>query len=122
LARNAPNTLARRALMIGVLVALALTTAISLYGALVLALNAWPAVVVDHAITLLCAYATGSGLMNTTHTKPMTNTNSNSARFAVHESGPGPRLPRSSRPVWVRLPESTGRAYARQGGGRRGRV
>jgi hypothetical protein len=31
--------------MIGALVALALTTAISLYGALALALNAWPAVV-----------------------------------------------------------------------------
>jgi len=47
LARNAANTQARRALMIGALVALALTTAISLYGALVLALNAWPAVVVE---------------------------------------------------------------------------
>jgi peptidoglycan/LPS O-acetylase OafA/YrhL len=52
LARNAPNTQARRALMIGALVALALTTAISLYGALVLALNAWPAVVVELALVM----------------------------------------------------------------------
>jgi hypothetical protein len=37
-----------RALMIGALVALALTTAISLYGAL--ALNAWPAVVVEFVL------------------------------------------------------------------------
>ncbi len=50
LARNAPNTLARRALMIGALVALALTTAISLYGAL--ALNAWPAVVVEFVLVM----------------------------------------------------------------------
>ncbi len=41
LARNTPNTQARRALMIGSLVALALTTALSLYGALVLDLNTW---------------------------------------------------------------------------------
>jgi hypothetical protein len=34
------------------------------------------ALLLDHAITLLCAYTTGSGLMNSTHTKPMTNTNS----------------------------------------------
>lgn len=52
LARNAPNTQARRALMIGALVALALTTTISLYGALVLALNAWPAVVVESALLM----------------------------------------------------------------------
>ena len=50
LARNAPNTQARRALMIGALFALALTTAISLYGALALGLNAWPAVVVEFAL------------------------------------------------------------------------
>ena len=50
LARNAPNTQARRALMIGALVALALTTAISLYGAL--ALNAWPAVVVEFVLVM----------------------------------------------------------------------
>jgi hypothetical protein len=50
LARNAPNTQARRALMIGAFVALALTTAISLYGALALALNAWPAVVVESVL------------------------------------------------------------------------
>ena len=52
LARNAPNTQARRALMIGALVALALTTAISLYGALALALNAWPAVVVEFVLVM----------------------------------------------------------------------
>jgi len=50
LARNMPNTPARRALMIGALSALALTTAISLYGALALALNAWPAVIVEFAL------------------------------------------------------------------------
>ena len=52
LARNAPNTQARRALMIGAFIALALTTAISLYGALALALNAWPAVVVESALAV----------------------------------------------------------------------
>ena len=52
LARNAPNTQARRALMIGALFALALTTAISLYGALGLALNAWPAVVVEFVLVM----------------------------------------------------------------------
>jgi hypothetical protein len=52
LARSAPNTQARRALMIGALVALALTTAISLYGALALALNAWPAVVVEFVLVM----------------------------------------------------------------------
>jgi hypothetical protein len=41
LGRHAPNTQARRALMIGAFVSLALTTALSLYGALVLRLNAW---------------------------------------------------------------------------------
>jgi hypothetical protein len=41
-----------RALMIGALVALALTTAISLYGALALALNAWPAVVVEFVLVM----------------------------------------------------------------------
>ena len=52
LARSAPNTHARRALMIGALVALALTTAISLYGALALALNAWPAVIVESVLAM----------------------------------------------------------------------
>lgn len=52
LARNAPNTQARRALMIGALVALMLTTAISLYGAQAQALNAWPAVVVEFALVM----------------------------------------------------------------------
>jgi hypothetical protein len=52
LARNAANTQARRALMIGAFVALALTTAISVYGALALALNAWPAVAVESVLVM----------------------------------------------------------------------
>ncbi len=44
------NLFSFRALMIGALVALALTTAISLYGAL--ALNAWPAVVVEFVLVM----------------------------------------------------------------------
>jgi uncharacterized BrkB/YihY/UPF0761 family membrane protein len=52
LARNAPNTQARRDLMIGAFVALALTTAISVYGALALSLNAWPAVAVESGLVL----------------------------------------------------------------------
>lgn len=52
LARNAPNTQARRALMIGALVGLTLTTGVSLYGALALALNAWPAVIVEFALVM----------------------------------------------------------------------
>ncbi len=52
LARSAPNTQARRALMIGALFTLALTTALSLYGALGLALNAWPAVVVEFVLVM----------------------------------------------------------------------
>ena len=52
LARNAPNTPARRAVMIGAFVSLALTTALSLYGALALALNAWPAVVVESVLVV----------------------------------------------------------------------
>jgi hypothetical protein len=52
LARNAPNTQARRALMIGALFTLTLTTALSLYGALGLALNAWPAVVVEFVLVM----------------------------------------------------------------------
>jgi len=52
LARNAPNTQARRALMIGALFTLALTTVISLYGALALALNAWPAVIVEFVLVM----------------------------------------------------------------------
>jgi hypothetical protein len=52
LARSAPNTQARRALMIGAFVALALTTVISIYGATALALNAWPAVVVESVLVM----------------------------------------------------------------------
>lgn len=52
LSRNAPNTRARRALMIGAFLALALTAIISLYGALALSLNAWPAVVVEFVLVV----------------------------------------------------------------------
>ena len=51
LARNALNTQARRALMIGAFVSLALTTALSLYGALALNLNAWPPFAVELTLT-----------------------------------------------------------------------
>lgn len=56
LARNVPNTQARRALMIGAFVALALTTALSLYGALALGLNAWPPFAVELTLTLGLAW------------------------------------------------------------------
>jgi hypothetical protein len=52
LARGAPNTQARRALMGGALVALVPTTALSLYGALGLGLNAWAPFVVELALAL----------------------------------------------------------------------
>jgi len=52
LARNAPNTEARHALMISAFISLALTTALSLYGALALGLNAWPAFAVEFVLTL----------------------------------------------------------------------
>jgi hypothetical protein len=51
LGRNAPNTAARRALMIGAFASLTLTTALSLYGALALGLNAWPAFAVEFVLT-----------------------------------------------------------------------
>ena len=57
LGRNTPDTPARRALMVGALVSLALTTALSLFGALSLGLNAWPAFVVELTLTLLMAWA-----------------------------------------------------------------
>jgi hypothetical protein len=57
LARNALNTQARRALMIGAFVSLVLTTALSLYGALTLGLNAWPAFVVELVLTAGMAWA-----------------------------------------------------------------
>jgi hypothetical protein len=56
LARNALNTQARRALMIGALVALVPTTALSLYGALALGLNAWPPFAVELVLTLGMAW------------------------------------------------------------------
>ncbi len=56
LARNALNTQARRALMIGALVALAPTTALSLYGALALGLNAWPPFAVELVMTVGIAW------------------------------------------------------------------
>jgi hypothetical protein len=57
LGRNALNTQARRALMIGAFVSLVLTTALSLYGALALRLNAWPPFVVELALTVGMALA-----------------------------------------------------------------
>jgi hypothetical protein len=57
LGRNALNTQARRALMIGAFVSLVLTTALSLYGALVLGLNAWPPFVVELALTIGMGWA-----------------------------------------------------------------
>jgi hypothetical protein len=41
MARDVPNTQARRAILVGSLVGWVLTDALSLYGALVLGLNAW---------------------------------------------------------------------------------
>jgi hypothetical protein len=57
LGRNALNTQARRALMTGALVSLVLTTALSLYGALALGLNAWAPFVVELTLTLGMAWA-----------------------------------------------------------------
>ena len=57
LGRNALNTQARRALMAGALVSLVLTTALSLYGALALGLNAWPPFGVELTLTLGMAWA-----------------------------------------------------------------
>jgi hypothetical protein len=57
LARNALNTEARRALMIGALVSLVLTTALSLYGAVALGLNAWSPFGVELALTIGMAWA-----------------------------------------------------------------
>lgn len=51
LGRNAPNSRARRALMLGAFVSLVLTTALSVYGALALGLNAWGAVAVEASLT-----------------------------------------------------------------------
>jgi len=51
LGRKEPNTPARRALMIGAFASLALTTILSLYGALALDLNAWPAFAVELVLT-----------------------------------------------------------------------
>jgi len=51
LARNALDTQARRAVMIGALVSLVLTTALSLYGALTLGLNAWPPFAVEAVLS-----------------------------------------------------------------------
>ena len=56
LGRNALNTEARRALTIGAFVSLVLTTALSLYGAVALGLNAWPAFVTELVLTLGVAW------------------------------------------------------------------
>ena len=52
LARNALNTQARHALMVGAFVSLVLTTALSLYGALSLGLNAWAPFAVELVLTV----------------------------------------------------------------------
>ena len=56
LGRNAINTQARRALMIGAFVSLVLTTALSLYGALALGLNAWSPFAVELVLTVGLAW------------------------------------------------------------------
>ena len=52
LARSAPNTQARRAILAGSLVCWVLTDALSLYGALALGLNAWAPFVVELALVV----------------------------------------------------------------------
>lgn len=52
LARNAPDSAARRAIMTGSLVGWAITDALSLYGALALGLNAWWPFVVELALVV----------------------------------------------------------------------
>ena len=56
LARNALNTQARRALMMGAFASLALTKALSVYGALALGLNAWAPSAIECALTLGLAW------------------------------------------------------------------
>lgn len=51
LGRNALHTQARRALMIGAFVSLVPTTALSLYGARALGLNAWPPFAIEFTLT-----------------------------------------------------------------------
>jgi hypothetical protein len=52
LARNAPNTQARRAILVGSLVSWVITDALSLYGALALGLNAWWPFAVELALAV----------------------------------------------------------------------
>lgn len=56
LVRGMPNTPARRALMIGTLVSSFLTAAVSLYGALALGLNGWPAFAMELPLFLGLAW------------------------------------------------------------------
>jgi predicted exporter len=56
LGRNALNTQARRALMVGAFVSLALTSALSLYGALALGLNAWSPFAIELALSVGLAW------------------------------------------------------------------
>lgn len=56
LGRDVLNTKGRRALMMGAFVSLTLTTSLSLYGAVALELNAWPAVIVELLLTLGLAW------------------------------------------------------------------
>ncbi len=57
LARSAPNTRARRAILVGSLVCWVLTDALSLYGALALRLNAWWPFVVELALVAAFVWA-----------------------------------------------------------------
>ena len=52
LARNAPNTQARHAILVGSLLSWVLADALSLYGALALGLNAWWPVAVESALAV----------------------------------------------------------------------
>jgi hypothetical protein len=56
LARDALNTQARRAVMIGAFVSLVLTTTLSLYGALALGLSAWSPFAVELVLTVGMAW------------------------------------------------------------------
>ena len=56
LMRDMPNTPARRALMIGTFVASLLTAAASLYGAVALGLNGWPAFAMELPLFLGLAW------------------------------------------------------------------
>lgn len=57
LAREEPDSRTRRAVTIGALVSMAVTTVLSLYGAVALGLNAWSPFAVELALTVGLAWA-----------------------------------------------------------------